>query len=317
MRGRTPHCCKHSVPSCSCGIPQTPRRSSASARQSATTIASAFACPATVHSCSLRTSTAVPSSAGRIPATARALGPYSAGAGASMIHSTRPLDSTHARTFTTLRNPPPPSPSSPPPCLTASPNRNQCSIFRPWQGWSSMSTTGPGEGTLRVAPMLKIATAYLMLRPFFKPRTASSGLDDWMVDVESAVFPGSQMGKTQELNETTHPHLQLGRTMVSVPRVEPGDQIYCACPPLSCNHFRVVNQRRLRALRSHTCGGSRTRRAERFLRIVHSSGTLDRSKVSRSLPSYVHYTSIDLYPPPSAEYLRDQREHFSHGLPAP
>lgn len=36
------------------------------------------------------------------------------------------------------------------------------------------------------------------------------------------------MGKTQELNEMTHPHLRLGKTMVSVPRVEPGDQVYCA-----------------------------------------------------------------------------------------
>ena len=315
MRGRTPHCYRRSVPSCSCGTPQIHRPSSVSARQSATTIVSGFACPATVRSFWVRTSMAVPWSVGRIPAFARALGPYSVGAGASTIRSTRRLDSTQNRTFTTLRDPP--LLASPFHHLTASPNRNQCSIFRPWQGWSSMSTTGPGEGTLRVAPMLKMATAYLMLRPFFKPRTSSSGLDDWVVDVESATFPGSQMGKTQELNETTHPHLQLGRTMVSMPRVEPGDQIYCECPPLSRNHSRVVNQWRLRALRPHTCGGSPARRAKRFFRIVHSSGTFDRSKVSRSLPSYVHYTPIDLYTPPSAEYLRDQREHFSHGLPAP
>jgi hypothetical protein len=106
-------------------------------------------------------------------------------------------------------------------------HRNQCSIFRPWQGWTSMSVIGPGEGTLRVVPLLKLATTYLILRPFFKPRTPSSGLDDWVVDLESTTFPGSQIGKTQELRETTHPHLQLSRTTVSVPRVEPGDQVYC------------------------------------------------------------------------------------------
>jgi hypothetical protein len=78
-----------------------------------------------------------------------------------------------------------------------------------------------------VAPLLKLATAYLILRPFFKPRTPFSGLDDWVVDLESPAFPGSQMGKTQELCERTHPHLQLSRIMVSVPLVEPGDQIYC------------------------------------------------------------------------------------------
>jgi len=99
-----------------------------------------------------------------------------------------------------------------------------------------MSATGPGEGTLRVLPLLKLATAYLILRPFFRPRTSSSGLDDWVVDLESAEFRGSQMGKTQELSDTTHPHLQLSRTMVSVPRVEPGDQIYCARCPISVSH---------------------------------------------------------------------------------
>ena len=36
------------------------------------------------------------------------------------------------------------------------------------------------------------------------------------------------MGKTQELNEKTHPHLRLDKTMVSVPKLEPGDQIYCS-----------------------------------------------------------------------------------------
>ncbi|KAH8982918.1 DUF1479-domain-containing protein [Lactarius hatsudake] len=154
---------------------------------------------------------------------------------------------------------------------------NQCSIFRPWQGWTSMSTTGPGQGTLRVAPILKLATAYLMLRPFFKPRTPSSGPDDWVVDVESVAFPGSQMGKTQELNETTHPHLQLARTVVSVPHVEPGDQIYWHCDLI------------------HAVEG------------IHE-GQSDSSVL------YIPAVPLTVR---NAEYLRDQREHFSQGLPAP
>lgn len=48
-------------------------------------------------------------------------------------------------------------------------NRNQCSILRPLQGWLSLSNTGSGEGTLKVLPFLKEMTAYVMLRPFFKP----------------------------------------------------------------------------------------------------------------------------------------------------
>jgi Protein of unknown function (DUF1479) len=180
-------------------------------------------------------SMAVRLSAGKIPVSARALKLSSAGAGANTIRSTRPHAYMRVRTFTKLRAPPFPLPlylGS----VTHTDFRNQCSIFRPWQGWTSMSATGPGEGTLRVAPLLKLATAYLILRPFFKPRQPSSGLDDWVVDLENANFPGSQMGKTQELNNRTHPHLQLSRTMVSVPRVEPGDQIYCGFYSWSHSH---------------------------------------------------------------------------------
>ncbi|KAH9987943.1 hypothetical protein BJV74DRAFT_840599 [Russula compacta] len=154
---------------------------------------------------------------------------------------------------------------------------NQCSVFRPWQGWTSMSVTGPGEGTLRVAPLLKLATAYLILRPFFKPRTPSSGPHDWVVDLESASFPGSQMGKTQELSETTHPHLQLSRTMVSVPRVEPGDQIYWHCD------------------------------------LIHAVEGMHGGQGDSSV-LYIPAVPLTIR---NAEYLRDQREHFNRGLPAP
>ena len=107
---------------------------------------------------------------------------------------------------------------------------NACSIFRPWQGWTSLSFTGPDQGTLRVLPMLKLATAYIMLRPFF--RINPRDMDDWNLDLDSPIFPGSSIGKTQELTEKTHPHLQLDRSMISIPHVAPGDQVYCE--PYSC-----------------------------------------------------------------------------------
>src|SRR5882757_1849744 len=72
--------------------------------------------------------------------------------------------------------------------------------------------------------MLSLATAYIMLRPFFCPGTAGG---EWELDLESNSFPGSVPGKTQELNEETHPHLRLGKTMTSVPKIQPGDQVYC------------------------------------------------------------------------------------------
>jgi len=108
-----------------------------------------------------------------------------------------------------------------------------------------MSSTGANEGTLRVLPMLSLATAYIILRPFFKPcgvaarrtdrslgeaQNVSLAAEDWELNLEGSEFPGSVPGKTQELNEVTHPHLRLAETMVSIPRIEPGDQVYCEFP---------------------------------------------------------------------------------------
>ena len=100
-------------------------------------------------------------------------------------------------------------------------------MFRPWQGWTALSRTGAGEGTLQVLPMLTLAAAYIMLRPFFAPTARSLAADAWVLDRESSAFPGSVPAKAQELSAETHPHLQLARTLVSIPRVEPGDQVYC------------------------------------------------------------------------------------------
>ena len=96
-----------------------------------------------------------------------------------------------------------------------------CSMFRLFQGWLSMSSTGPGEGTLQVCPLLKQATAYLILRPFFNAETNELNLD--------ATFPNSALGAGQEYNPVTHPHLKLEDTMVNIPRVEPGDFVAWHC----------------------------------------------------------------------------------------
>ncbi|KAJ3915083.1 hypothetical protein F5877DRAFT_49223 [Lentinula edodes] len=157
---------------------------------------------------------------------------------------------------------------------------NQCSVFRPWQGWTSMSTTRQNEGTLRVLPMLSLATAYLILRPFFRPRHSSSNslrVEDWEIDLSNPLFPGSGMGKGQELNEITHPHLQLYKTMVAIPKVEPGDQIYW-----HCDVVHAVEQQH--------------------------KGTTDSSVM------YIPAVPLTMY---NAGYLRDQRIHFEQGLPAP
>lgn len=99
-----------------------------------------------------------------------------------------------------------------------------CSMLRFFQGWLSMSDTGPGEGTLHVCPMLKQSTAYTILRPFFNVKSSLPVLD--------ATFPGSVPGACQEYNSVTHPHLALSTTMVSMPRVEPGDYAAWHCDSL-------------------------------------------------------------------------------------
>ena len=75
-----------------------------------------------------------------------------------------------------------------------------------------------------------------MLRPFFKPKSTAFrgasdniplGFNDWELDLSGTEFPGSHLAKAQILNENTHPHLKLSRTMRSIPKVEPGDQVYC------------------------------------------------------------------------------------------
>lgn len=113
----------------------------------------------------------------------------------------------------------------------------QCGVFRAFQGWTSLSSTGPKEGTLRVYPHIREQTAYTLLRPLFKelqPRSALSHEDylsaeNWVLDMESTRFPGAPLARGQELNNETHPHLELERSMVSIPRVKPGDQAWWHC----------------------------------------------------------------------------------------
>ncbi|KIJ08600.1 hypothetical protein PAXINDRAFT_172871 [Paxillus involutus ATCC 200175] len=173
---------------------------------------------------------------------------------------------------------------------------NQCTILRCWQGWTSMSSTGVNEGTLRVLPMLSLATAYIILRPFFKPRAVTTGTsadqnqeasgarqsvslaqEDWELNLDGSEFPGSVPGKTQELNEVTHPHLRLAETMVSSPRIEPGDQVYWHCDT------------------------------------VHAVEGEHKGKDDSSV-LYIPAAPLSVK---NAAYLRDQRINFVHGLPAP
>lgn len=118
-----------------------------------------------------------------------------------------------------------------------------CSMFRMFQGWLGLSHTAPNEGTLMVNPLLQLATAYFLLRPFFEPRSMSSmaggqstpeflNPDNWTLKSAaemSTELHGAQPGTGQELTEASHPHLDLSNSMVHVPKIVPGDFVVWHC----------------------------------------------------------------------------------------
>ncbi|KAI0471404.1 DUF1479 domain protein [Xylaria cf. heliscus] len=113
------------------------------------------------------------------------------------------------------------------------------SMFRMFQGWLSMSHTKGFEGTLLVNPLLRLSSAYLLLRPFFKPVKESKDVspeeylaaDNWVFagsDMTSELH-GAVMGKGQELTTDLHPHLELDTSMIHMPEVKPGDFVVWHC----------------------------------------------------------------------------------------
>lgn len=101
-----------------------------------------------------------------------------------------------------------------------------CSVFRMFQAWLAMSEMEGGEGHLMVCPMIKEATAYLLLRPFFSPGKS----DNWTLEnPTTSLLQGAVPANGQELNPSLHPHLGLEDTMVHIPRVRPGDYVAWHC----------------------------------------------------------------------------------------
>ncbi|KAI5467295.1 hypothetical protein BGZ63DRAFT_410303 [Mariannaea sp. PMI_226] len=111
-----------------------------------------------------------------------------------------------------------------------------CATFRMFQGWISLSDIPVGEGTLLLCPMITLSTAYLLMRPFFSPINASPSHPDflspenWILEQPpSSIIQGALPSYPQELNDALHPHLQLSRSLVNIPRLEPGDYLVWHC----------------------------------------------------------------------------------------
>lgn len=136
----------------------------------------------------------------------------------------------------------------------------RCSTFRMFQGWLSLGGSQCAElkfdqaisqkvedgrkgAGLAVVPLLKHATAYFLLRPFFSPKTAvydETSLTatakweaflsetNWTLippDEQDSVLHGALPSYAQEINNLLHPHLRLGESLVSIPTLEPGDYL--------------------------------------------------------------------------------------------
>ncbi|KAK3501225.1 hypothetical protein B0T13DRAFT_511240 [Neurospora crassa] len=139
-----------------------------------------------------------------------------------------------------------------------------CSIFRMFQGLLAMSPTSSDSDldsdsdSLQVCPMPQLATAYFLLRPFFSPSPSASPVSSssnlahseqdqqvpfstssttfageeeqedppWLFNhPHNSVLHGALPSYAQDINPTLHPHLQLDRSLVTIPRLEPGDYV--------------------------------------------------------------------------------------------
>ncbi|CAM0139195.1 hypothetical protein VKS41_002405 [Umbelopsis sp. WA50703] len=88
-----------------------------------------------------------------------------------------------------------------------------CSMFRSFQGWVSLSDVkSPDGGTLKVCPLIKETTSYMIMRPLLSDLKDSSDMG------------GSRPGSQQLMSEEQHPHII--KTMVPVPEVHPGDCVF-------------------------------------------------------------------------------------------
>ncbi|KAK1828522.1 hypothetical protein QBC39DRAFT_393100 [Podospora conica] len=108
-----------------------------------------------------------------------------------------------------------------------------CSIFRALNGLLPLSPLP--ASSLRFCPLdLRLATAYVLLRPFFSDTTAT------LQRPPTAVLHGALPSYAQAVAPAWHPHLELARTLVGLPRLEPGDYVVWHPDAIHCFDESVV-----------------------------------------------------------------------------
>jgi Gig2-like len=80
-----------------------------------------------------------------------------------------------------------------------------------------------------VYPNVKVALAYVLLRPFFDPPEKSQDLRDaekWKLNLQRSWFPGTFSDDSQLFSSESHPHLRLEECLVNIPKMYPGDMVF-------------------------------------------------------------------------------------------
>jgi hypothetical protein len=80
-----------------------------------------------------------------------------------------------------------------------------------------------------VYPDVKIALAYMLMRPFFDPPENEADLMDaekWKLNLDSNWFPGTFSDDSQLLSSESHPHLRLEEYLMRDPKMYPGDTVW-------------------------------------------------------------------------------------------
>ncbi len=85
-----------------------------------------------------------------------------------------------------------------------------CSMFRTFQGWTALTTQGPGDGTLSLLPIAN-SIGYMLLRAL---------QDDVAEDDLCGAWPGRALGADP------HWHGEILEGMISIPEVRPGDTVW-------------------------------------------------------------------------------------------
>ncbi len=85
-----------------------------------------------------------------------------------------------------------------------------CSMFRTFQGWTALTTQGPGDGTLSLLPIAN-SIGYLLLRAL-----QNDVADDDLCGAE----PGRALGASPDW------HAEILDGLITIPTVEPGDTVW-------------------------------------------------------------------------------------------